>query len=322
MNSVFNWQLGRDMEYGYPHHWDVKTLDLLEKANPGGQTWNGTPQDLKAPFGHFKGKTVFEAAKTHVSDEGANRVLGYLPTDDEWSAPNRFEDNPSANEKGSKGQLAFKGGELGPQHKTWFFYLARLCNHCTYPACLAACPRNAIFKRPEDGIVLVDQERCRGYRKCMEACPYKKTLYRGTTRTSEKCIACFPRIEGRDQQANGLPMQTRLHGRLCWTHPPSRPRSDQQGRRLERGSLQPALLSDSRGQSRAATLPAVWHRAERLLHPTALGAALVSHRHHRRGAFSPERRQTCQLHLSFRSKVSAGPSLETTLLGLVRARPV
>ena len=34
---------------GYPHHWDVKTLDLLDKANPGGQKWNGTPRDLKAP---------------------------------------------------------------------------------------------------------------------------------------------------------------------------------------------------------------------------------------------------------------------------------
>jgi nitrate reductase / nitrite oxidoreductase, beta subunit len=97
--------------------------------------------------------------------------------------------------------MAFSGGELGPQHKTWFFYLARLCNHCSYPACLAACPRNAIYKRPEDGIVLVDQERCRGYRKCMEACPYKKVHYRGTTRTSEKCIGCFPRVEGRDPEA-------------------------------------------------------------------------------------------------------------------------
>jgi nitrate reductase beta subunit len=103
----------------------------------------------------------------------------------------------------------FTGGETMPQHKTWFFYLARICNHCSYPACLAACPRNAIYKRPEDGIVLIDQERCRGYRKCMEACPYKKTFYRGTTRTSEKCIGCFPRVEGKDPQYGGLPMQTR-----------------------------------------------------------------------------------------------------------------
>jgi nitrate reductase beta subunit len=194
---------------GYPHHWDVKLLDLLNQANPGGQVWNGTPRDLRGPYGEFQGKTIFEIAKTHVSPEGAQRALGYLPTDEEWAAPNRFEDNPAASEPGHKGQMAFSGGELGPQHKTWFFYLARLCNHCSYPACLAACPRNAIYKRPEDGIVLVDQERCRGYRKCMEACPYKKTHYRGTTRTTEKCIGCFPRVEGLDPDGGGVPMQTR-----------------------------------------------------------------------------------------------------------------
>jgi nitrate reductase beta subunit len=186
----------------------VKTLDLLEQANPGGQTWGGQPEDPKAPYGKFNGKTIFEAGKTYIGPEGANRALGYLPADDEWAAPNRYEDHPVGNEKGVKGQY-FKGGELLPEHKTWFFYLARICNHCSYPACLAACPRNAIYKRPEDGIVLIDQERCRGYRKCMEACPYKKTMYRGTTRTSEKCIACYPRVEGKDQATGGVPMQTR-----------------------------------------------------------------------------------------------------------------
>ena len=262
MNKVYNWQLGRDMEYpyeaaypdhqfafifninrcigcqsctmackstwtfakgqeamwwnnvetkpygGYPHGWDVKTLDLLEKANPGGQAWDGAPKDGAAPYGEFKGKTIFEAGKNNISPEGANRALGYLPTDEEWAAPNRFEDSPTGAQKLKAGEY-FTGGETMPQHKTWFFYLARICNHCSYPACLAACPRNAIYKRPEDGIVLIDQERCRGYRKCMEACPYKKTFYRGTTRTSEKCIGCFPRVEGKDPQYGGLPMQTR-----------------------------------------------------------------------------------------------------------------
>lgn len=194
---------------GYPHHWDVRTLDLLNQANPGGQTWGGEPGGPAAPYGRFEGRTVFEAAKNNISPEGAQRALGYLPADEEWSAPNRFEDNPVGAEPGRKGQMTFSGGELVPRHKTWFFYLARLCNHCSYPACLAACPRNAIYKRPEDGIVLVDQERCRGYRKCMEACPYKKTHYRSTTRVTEKCIGCFPRVEGRDPDGGGVPMQTR-----------------------------------------------------------------------------------------------------------------
>ena len=58
-----------------------------------------------------------------------------------------------------------------------YFYLPRLCNHCTHPACLDACPRGSIYKRSEDGIVLVDQDRCHGYRFCVEACPYKKVYY-------------------------------------------------------------------------------------------------------------------------------------------------
>lgn len=72
-------------------------------------------------------------------------------------------------------------------------------NHCTYPACLAACPRKAIYKRKEDGIVLIDQSRCRGYRECVKACPYKKVFYNLVTRISEKCIACFPLIEKGEQ---------------------------------------------------------------------------------------------------------------------------
>jgi dimethylsulfide dehydrogenase subunit beta/complex iron-sulfur molybdoenzyme family reductase subunit beta len=77
----------------------------------------------------------------------------------------------------------------------YFFYLPRICNHCTHPACLEACPRKAIYKRQEDGIVLIDQERCRGYRYCVKACPYKKIYYNEVRGKSEKCIFCYPRLE-------------------------------------------------------------------------------------------------------------------------------
>jgi nitrate reductase beta subunit len=77
----------------------------------------------------------------------------------------------------------------------WMFYLARICNHCDHPACLAACPRKAIYKREEDGIVLVDQQRCSGYRECVRACPYKKVFFNLVSRISEKCVGCYPRVE-------------------------------------------------------------------------------------------------------------------------------
>jgi len=76
-----------------------------------------------------------------------------------------------------------------------FFYLPRICNHCLNPACVAACPSGALYKRGEDGIVLVDQKRCRGWRACIAACPYKKMYFNWATGKSEKCILCFPRLE-------------------------------------------------------------------------------------------------------------------------------
>lgn len=192
---------------GYPHSWDVKILKQLENANPGGQNWSGDLADSRqAPYGRYDGKTIFEAAERTL-DPDSSRVLGYLPTDEEWNSPNIYEDNP-VGPPGVRDQYHTTGETL-PVHKTWFFYLARICNHCSYPACLAACPRKAIYKRPEDGIVLLDQRECRGYRKCVEACPYKKTMYRGNTRTTEKCIACYPRVEGTDPESDGDPMETR-----------------------------------------------------------------------------------------------------------------
>ena len=146
---------------------------------------------------------------------------------------------------------------------TWFFYLARICNHCTYPACLASCPRGSIYKRPEDGIVLIDQGRCRGYQECVKACPYKKVFYNPMTGTSEKCIACFPKIE----QGVAAAVLRELH------------RQDPLGRLdLDAGEGargQPDRLPGARAQGRAAAVPAVRPGAERLLHPADARAAAV-----------------------------------------------
>lgn len=76
-----------------------------------------------------------------------------------------------------------------------FFYFPRICNHCLNPSCVASCPSGALYKRGEDGIVLVDQKRCRAWRACIAACPYKKVFYNWHTGKSEKCILCFPRLE-------------------------------------------------------------------------------------------------------------------------------
>lgn len=75
------------------------------------------------------------------------------------------------------------------------FYLPRMCNHCLNPACIAACPSGAIYKRGEDGVVLINNQKCRAWRMCVSACPYKKAYYNWKDGKSEKCILCFPRLE-------------------------------------------------------------------------------------------------------------------------------
>ncbi len=166
------WNNVESKPYGfYPLGWDVKLLELL-----GPQTWEG---------GVYAGRTIFEAARP------GERVLGFAPDELDYAHPNIGEDECSA--------AIDRGAHLSGTHNAWMFYLARICNHCTYPACLASCPRGSIYKRPEDGIVLIDQKRCRGYQECVKACPYKKTFYNPATRTSEKCIACYPKIENGQQ---------------------------------------------------------------------------------------------------------------------------
>jgi nitrate reductase beta subunit len=162
------WNNVETKPYGfYPLTWDLKMLEAL-----GDQEWQG---------GEYRGRTLFEAARA------GERVLGWRPEDQDYAYPNTGEDDCA-------GQID-NGADLQVPHLTWFFYLARICNHCTYPACLASCPRGSIYKRPEDGIVLLDQGRCRGYQECVKACPYKKVFFNPMTGTSEKCIACYPKME-------------------------------------------------------------------------------------------------------------------------------
>jgi DMSO reductase family type II enzyme iron-sulfur subunit len=99
--------------------------------------------------------------------------------------PEPMEYGPNWHEDTSSGQYP----------NNYHFYLPRLCNHCTKPACLEACPVRAIYKREQDGIVLVDQDKCQGFRLCNQACPYDKVYFNYVKRKTQKCIFCFPRLE-------------------------------------------------------------------------------------------------------------------------------
>jgi nitrate reductase beta subunit len=79
--------------------------------------------------------------------------------------------------------------------QAFMFFLPRICEHCLNPSCVASCPSGAMYKREEDGIVLVDQNKCRGWRYCVSGCPYKKVYFNHKTGKAEKCTLCYPRIE-------------------------------------------------------------------------------------------------------------------------------
>jgi len=118
------------------------------------------------------------------------------PTKIRWSA-NWDDDLGGAPDHGHRDPMR-KGIEDKVRfefEQTFMFYLPRICEHCLNPSCAASCPSGAIYKRAEDGIVLVDQDRCRGWRMCVSGCPYKKIYFNHRTGKAEKCTFCFPRIE-------------------------------------------------------------------------------------------------------------------------------
>ena len=107
--------------------------------------------------------------------------------DDLGGAPEQGHNDPMLKQIADKVKFEFE--------QTFMFYLPRICEHCLNPSCAASCPSGAIYKRSEDGIVLVDQDRCRGWRMCVTGCPYKKVYFNHRTGKAEKCTFCFPRIE-------------------------------------------------------------------------------------------------------------------------------
>jgi len=162
-NSV-NTQPGR----GTPRDWE----------DMGGGFENGVAQAGQIPTrGEFGDAWEYNQKEVFFDGNGKQAHLQIQGKKPEWG-PNWDED---------------QGG--GEYPNSYFFYLPRICNHCTHPACLEACPRKAIEKSAENGIVTVNEDSCRGYRFCMEACPYKKIYFNQAAKIAQKCIFCFPRIE-------------------------------------------------------------------------------------------------------------------------------
>ncbi len=174
-------------EEGEEHEWWMKVNTMPGKGSPkdweqmGGGLVDGSPvpgkQPGRADFGggwEFNYQEVFYGGKgntVHLRPEepGDGRT--------EWGM--NWDEDQGA----------------GEYPNSYYFYLPRLCNHCTRPVCAEACPTGAMYKRREDGIVLRNEDACQGSRFCMEACPYKAIYFNYVRQVAQHCIMCFPRLD-------------------------------------------------------------------------------------------------------------------------------
>jgi nitrate reductase beta subunit len=148
------------------------------------------------PWGYDYQRLIDSPLRKHQPATRPHSLLTGKPVRIEWG-PNWEDDLAGAGETAGD-DVNFR--DLDHERylrfeQAFMFYLPRLCEHCLNPACVASCPSGALYKRDEDGVVLVDQSRCRGWRYCVSGCPYKKVYFNWKSGTSEKCLFCYPRVE-------------------------------------------------------------------------------------------------------------------------------
>lgn len=199
---------------GYPKQWENqdrwhggwKLEDGKPKLNEGGK-WSGlfklfgndnlpSIEDYYEPWTYNYQYLTSAPGQERQPAVGPRSAITGKEFNPQWGV-NWEDDLAGANVTGLE-DVNFRGMQARAYltfKKVFMFHLPRLCEHCLHPACVAACPSGALYKREEDGIVLADQTRCRSWRRCQSACPYKKVYLNWKTHRAEKCIFCYPRIE-------------------------------------------------------------------------------------------------------------------------------
>jgi len=191
LNLAFNPKLPSLDDYYEP--WTYKYSDVIDAPQ-------GSDQPVFAPVSLVTGQEMqIEAGPNWDDDLGGSSVY-------------------AANDPNLQALTDAERQQMFETQRLVFFYLPRICNHCLNPSCVAACPAGAIYKRGEDGIVLVSQEKCMGWRMCVSGCPYKKVYYNWASGKSEKCILCYPRLETQQAPAcmHSCPGRIRYLGILLY----------------------------------------------------------------------------------------------------------
>jgi len=113
---------------------------------------------------------------------------------------------------GSEGEYRFANRYKDAKVEKAFF-VPKLCNQCTHPACVQVCPTGATFQT-KDGVVLIDDKYCIGCQYCVQACPYGARYFNASKGVSQKCYWCYHRITKGLQPAcvEACPVGARVFG--------------------------------------------------------------------------------------------------------------
>jgi tetrathionate reductase subunit B len=105
--------------------------------------------------------------------------------------------SPIAKPQPDTGQFWLKLNEhiRGTVPKVKMHYLPLMCQHCDNAPCIPACSAEAIYKR-EDGLVIIDPEKCSGCKGCEDACPYGVIYFNESLNLAQKCTGCAHLLDG------------------------------------------------------------------------------------------------------------------------------
>jgi nitrate reductase beta subunit len=187
------WRGGWEMKNGKLRLKSGSKLDRLLNifANPDMPEIDDYYEPFTFDYAHLQNAPLSEAAPT---TRPRSQITGERMEKITWG-PNWEDDLAGEFSKRSidKNREDIDKEVYAQFENTFHMYLPRICNHCLNLACVAACPSGSMYKREEDGIVLVDQDKCRGWRMCISSCPYKKVYYNWESGKAEKCIGCATR---------------------------------------------------------------------------------------------------------------------------------
>ena len=78
----------------------------------------------------------------------------------------------------------------GTVPKVKMHYVPRFCQHCEEAPCISECPVEGAIYRRDDGLVIIDPEKCSGCKICADACPYDAIFFNEDLNVAQKCTGC------------------------------------------------------------------------------------------------------------------------------------